>query len=109
MSAEFYYNQIINNNYDKIKFINNYEDTSKSDFMPIFIVGLPRSGSTLIESILKSSKENIKSLGECNIINASVLEQIGPKIYKKDFNIKNFQFEIDQDEFKREHYLDIHK
>ena len=101
MSARFFYNQIINNNYDKIKFINNYEDTSKSDFMPIFIVGLPRSGSTLIESILKSSKENIKSLGECNIINASVLEQIGPKIYKKDFNIKNFQFEIDQDEFKK--------
>ena len=101
MSARFYYNQIINKHYDKIKFINNYESNSKSDLMPIFIVGLPRSGSTLIESILKSSEENIKSLGECNIINASLLEQIGPKIYNKDFNIKNFQFEIDKDEFEK--------
>ena len=34
-------------------------------------------------------------MGECHIINSSILEQIGPKIYAKDFNQKNFNFNID--------------
>ena len=95
MSFRFYYKQIINKHYDQIE-INQNDKKNNDELKPIFIVGLPRSGSTLIESILRSSKENLKSSGECNVINGSVLEQIGPKIYIKNFDIDNFKFEIDQ-------------
>tara|TARA_B100000214_G_scaffold234979_1_gene171758 strand:- start:157 stop:1803 length:1647 start_codon:yes stop_codon:yes gene_type:complete len=40
----------------------------------IFVVGMPRSGSTLIESIL-SINNNIKDLGETNIFEESFIEQ----------------------------------
>ena len=40
---------------------------------PIFIVGLPRSGSTIIEAILSSGKKKILNLGETNLINWSVI------------------------------------
>ena len=67
----------------------------KDKFFPIFIIGLPRSGSTLIEAIISSSDyKNINSLGECHVVNTSILEQIGPKIYKNDFDINNFNFEL---------------
>ena len=33
-----------------------------SKVTPIFIIGLPRSGSTLIESILQSNEEKIQSI-----------------------------------------------
>ena len=67
----------------------------KDKFFPIFIIGLPRSGSTLIEAIISSSDYKIiNSLGECHVVNTSILEQIGPKIYKNDFDINNFNFEI---------------
>ena len=96
-SSQFYYNKILRNFYDKIKFINNKKKIfSENKIYPIFIIGLPRSGSTLIEAILSSSdNEDVNSLGECHIINSSILEQIGPKIYAKDFNQKNFNFNID--------------
>ena len=102
MSARFYYKQIINKNFDKVQFTGNKDLINEGKtYSPIFIVGLPRSGSTLIESVLKSSKENIFSVGECNAINGSVLEQIGPKIYIKDFNIENFKFEINEEVFNK--------
>ena len=50
---------------------------------------MPRSGSTLVEAILSSGSENVNSLGECHVVNISILEQIGPKIYTKDFNLKS--------------------
>ncbi len=95
-SSQFYHNQILNKFYDKIKFSKNNQKTLadyKNSF--IFIIGLPRSGSTLIEAILSSSdQKNINSLGECHVVNTSILEQIGPKIYKDNFNLNNFNFEI---------------
>ena len=94
-SSQFYYNQILNKFYNKIKFSNNKKISVEDKIFPIFIIGLPRSGSTLIEAIISSSDyKNIISLGECHVINTSMLEQIGPKIYKDDFDINNFNFEI---------------
>ncbi len=94
-SSQFYYNQIINKFYDKVKFLNSKKISIGDKFFPIYIIGLPRSGSTLIEAILSSSDEkNINSLGECHVVNTSILEQIGPKIYKDDFDFNNFNFEI---------------
>ena len=95
-SSQFYYNQILRKFYDKIKFFDsNKKISSQNKITPIFIIGLPRSGSTLIETILSSSNNgNVNSLGECHVINSSILEQIGPEIYKKNFNQENFNFHI---------------
>ena len=101
-SSQFYYNKIINNFYNKINFIGNDKDQKKTkNFIPIFIIGLPRSGSTLIESILTSSNEKIITCGESHVINMSVLEQVGPKIYIENFDTKKFIFEIDHINFQQ--------
>jgi tetratricopeptide (TPR) repeat protein len=94
-SSQFYYNEIISKFYDKINFSNNDEKKFKNDeIIPIFIIGLPRSGSTLVEAILSSSSKNIHSFGESHIINMSILDQIGSKIYTKNFDKDKFNFEI---------------
>ena len=100
LSAQFYYNQVISNFYNKLNIQENHK-INNEEVNPIFIVGLPRSGSTLIESILTSSKENIISFGECNVFNVSILDQIGPKIYSKKFDKKNFEFLIDKESLNR--------
>ena len=94
VSSQFYYNQIINQHFDKIFTVK--DNLKNRNINPIFIIGLPRSGSTLIESIITSGLDNINSFGECHTINMSILEQIGPKIYTKNFDLKNFRFEIEQ-------------
>ena len=40
---------------------------------PIFIVGLPRSGSTILESIISSGEKKILNLGETGLINWSII------------------------------------
>lgn len=98
ISSQFYYNKIIGNYFKKFQFIkkNNYNKIIE-ELEPIFIIGLPRSGSTLIESILTSSVEKINTCGESHVVNMAVLDQIGPKIYEKNFNINSFKFEINLD------------
>jgi len=96
MSSQFYYNEIISQNYNKISIVNKKEIHKKDDHpSPIFIIGLPRSGSTLVESILTSGVDKVDSSGESHVFNMAILEQIGPKIYNKDFDKKNFLFEIE--------------
>lgn len=98
LSSQFYYNKVISNYYTKFKFIKKSRENKITEkYEPIFIIGLPRSGSTLMESILTSSNEKINTYGECHVVNMSVLEQIGPKIYKKNFDSNNFKFEINLD------------
>ena len=95
-SSQFYYKNIISKYYDKIK-LNNIDkkNIDENKICPIFIIGLPRSGSTLVESILTSTKEKISSCGESHVVNMSILDQISPKIFNKRFNEKKFTFEID--------------
>jgi hypothetical protein len=81
LSAQFYYNKIISKFYNKINIIKKDHELDKNMLSPIFIIGLPRSGSTLIESILTSSEENLVSFGECHVFNMSIIKQIAPKIY----------------------------
>ena len=96
IQSEFYYKKIINNFYNKIKFTNfNKNNIYLKDFSPIFIIGLPRSGSTLVESMLTSAEEKIRSCGESHAINMSVVSEISNKIYDKEFKLENFDFEID--------------
>ncbi len=53
-----------------------HENEQENEYTPqsIFIVGMPRSGSTLVESIL-SRNSNINDLGEINILEESFLKQ----------------------------------
>ena len=67
--------------FKKIKFICN------TNIKPIFIVGLPRSGSTLLESIICRSTQ-IEQFGELTELNIAFKENILNKI-KKDSDIKN--------------------
>ena len=102
ISSQFYYNKIISNHYKKLHFIKKVNNSKITEELePIFIIGLPRSGSTLIESILTSSIEKINTYGECHVVNMSVLDQIGPKIYQKNFNSNSFKFEINLDNISK--------
>ena len=95
LQSEFYYKKIINNFYNKIEIINDKKENNKlSNFSPIFVIGLPRSGSTLVESILSSADEKIYSCGESHVVNMSIVSEVANKIYDKDFDFKNFNFKI---------------
>ena len=95
LQSNFYYQEIISKKFKKIIFSNikkknfNFEKS-----FPIFIVGLPRSGSTLVETIL-SDNDKIKGLGENYVINMAVLNQISGKIFANNFDKKNFELSID--------------
>ena len=99
--ANFYYKNIISNYFDKINFKNNFNSIPKfNDSKHIFIVGLPRSGSSLVETIIAHNSNNIVSVGEFHGINTSILDQVGKIIYSKDFDNKNFKFELNKKLFQ---------
>ena len=69
-----YWLNIIPKNYKNINFQSEEEIPKEiKELEPIFIIGLPRSGSTVIEAILSSGKKKILNLGETNLINWSVI------------------------------------
>ena len=116
--SDFYYKNIISNNFDKLNFKNNFKELKDfNDPNHIFIVGLPRSGSTLIETIISHNAKKIVSVGEFHAINSSILEQIGNIIYSKDFDLKNYKLSLNKkifqnsifnkyDNFEKKIYLD---
>ncbi len=74
--------------FDKIDNVNiNYKNTLKS--RPIFIIGMPRSGTTLIEQIL-SSHSQIYGAGELDFL-PKIIDKLG---VKKPGNIEGFFTEI---------------
>ena len=100
LSAQFYYNKIISKFYNKINIIKKEDELENELVSPIFIIGLPRSGSTLIESILTSSEENLVSFGECHVFNMSIIKQIAPKIYSEKFDNQKFKFVVNYKDLK---------
>ena len=99
--ANFYYKNIISNYFDSIRFKENYNLIPKfNNSKHIFIVGLPRSGSSLVETIISHNSKEIYSFGEFHGINTSIFDQIGKSIYSKDFNNKTFKFEINKKLFQ---------
>ena len=55
-SSDYWLN-IIPKKFDKIKILNLDEIKDQTfEIKPIFIIGMPRSGSTLVESIISSGK-----------------------------------------------------
>jgi tetratricopeptide (TPR) repeat protein len=99
--SDYYYKDIISNNFNQITFQNKFKQLPEfNNQNHIFIVGLPRSGSTLVETIISHNEPNIMSVGEFHGINTSILEQIGKNIYSKGFNHKNFKLTIDKKKFQ---------
>ena len=105
----FYYNKIISRYYNKINFTNYKTQYNElNEIRPIFIIGLPRSGSTLIESFISTSDKKIVSLGETSIINAAILDQLKNTIFEKNFQIKNFNLELNVEQL-RNNVLGVYK
>jgi len=91
----FYYNKIISKHYNKIKFNKTFsKEIAIKNISPIFIIGLPRSGSTLVESIIGAANCNIISLGETAIFNTAIFDQIKDYIYKKNFDTKKYNLNL---------------
>ena len=85
------------NDLPKIKELVNYGQSivkkNESKFRPIFIVGVPRCGSTLIEKIIASGPQNVSIGEETSIISLLVGEEITKKgIFKPD--IENFKKKV---------------
>ncbi|WP_210330587.1 sulfotransferase [Aliikangiella sp. G2MR2-5] len=67
---------------------------SNSNDSPIFIFGLPRSGTTLVERIL-SSHSSVESLGEINSLAFSIMHSVGPNLGKIDLVRKSININFD--------------
>ncbi len=98
LQSNFYYHEIISKKFKEINFLN-VKNSNFAKLFPIFIIGLPRSGSTLVETIL-SDNDNMKSLGESSVINMGVLNQISDKIFANNFDKNNFELSIDSIELE---------
>ena len=91
--SQFYYDNVLKNFYNKINLTNpskKYEDVK-----PIFIIGLPRSGSTLIESLISSGEIKVRTYGECNYFNMAIFDQIKNKVFNKEFAVNESEIDID--------------
>ena len=99
--SDFYYKNIISKNFNKIIFESDYEQLAEfNNQSHIFIIGLPRSGSTLVETIISHNEPDINSVGEFHGFNRSILEQIGEAIYTKNFDYKNYKLKINRKKFQ---------
>ena len=69
-----YWLNVIPNKLDKLIYKTNLNiQKENKNIHPIFIIGLPRSGSTLTETIISSGDNKIEDLGETNLIGWSLL------------------------------------
>jgi len=97
LQSQKYYSKIILEHYNQSNFIENEKkDHLFNDISPIFIIGLPRSGSTLVEAIITSAENNIPSFGESAFINMGVINQLSTKILLDDKNQRTFNFRVNE-------------
>ena len=92
-----FYTKIIANNYSNLNFLD--KDTEVKllkNKKPIFIIGLPRSGSTLIESLLTRNDQRLYSYGESSIFDISIFNQIKKDILTKGYDSNNFEITVDK-------------
>jgi len=87
-----YWLNVIPKKFDKIHFENNTLNELSKKINPIFIIGLPRSGSTLVEGIISSGSLKIENGGETAIINSEIIKENLNKIFDNNplkVNLKN--------------------
>ena len=93
-SQKYYFNVIIEL-YNRSNYVHSdQKENYFNNISPIFIIGLPRSGSTLIEAILTSSEGNIPSFGESAFVNMGVINQLSPYILSNTQNFENYSFNL---------------
>ena len=68
-----YWQNIIPTKYNKFSFLNENKKNELTNLKPIFIIGLPRSGSTMVDAIISSGETMVENLGESSILNTSVV------------------------------------
>ena len=97
LQSQKYYSQVILEHYNQTNFMNNDKNAHLfDDISPIFIIGLPRSGSTLIEAIITSSEEKTPSFGESSFINMGIINQLSYKILSNIESKKTFDFKVNE-------------
>ena len=95
-----YHANILVNNFSKFDFLKNIKKFNLlKDKKPIFIIGLPRSGSTLIETLLVQNEKECYSYGESSIFETSIFSQVKKNIFIKDFDYQNFKISINEEIF----------
>jgi len=95
LQSNFYFKEVISKKFNEIVFTNiKKNEKNIQKISPIFIIGLPRSGSTLVETRLAYNSK-IKSVGESSIINLAILNQISHNIFVKNLNIKDYKLSMD--------------
>ena len=95
-----YHTKIIANNFNKLNFlIKDKKFCQLKDKKPIFIIGLPRSGSTLIENLVVQNQKEYYSYGESSTFETSIFNQIKKNILVKDYNYQNFKIVINEEIF----------
>ena len=95
--SDFYYKKIMQKFHNKIEFLNLDNSVKQKYTKPIFIIGLPRTGSTLIESIISSDNNNYLSFGESSFFHMGILEQIKKKnLFNNDnyYNVNNIELDL---------------
>ena len=68
-----YWLNVISKKYNRFSFIKENKKNELINMSPIFIIGLPRSGSTIVETMLSSGNSKVENLGETNILNGVVV------------------------------------
>jgi tetratricopeptide (TPR) repeat protein len=68
-----YWLNVISKKYNSFSFIKENKKNELINMSPIFIIGLPRSGSTIVETMLSSGNSKVENLGETNILNGVVV------------------------------------
>ena len=95
-----YHINILANNFSKFDFLKkNKKFNLLKHKKPIFIIGLPRSGSTLIETLLVQNERECYSYGESSIFETSIFSQVKKNIFIKDFDYQNFKISINEEIF----------
>ena len=72
------------------EYVNKIKKYGVSSDLPIFIVGMPRSGTSLAEQIL-SSHNSIYGAGELNLIDKNIEGEILKKLNENNYNTKSIR------------------
>jgi len=92
-----FYTKIMANNYSNLNFLDkNIKVKLLENKKPIFIIGLPRSGSTLIESLLTRNEKGFYSYGESSIFDISIFNQIKKELLTEGYDSNNFEISVDK-------------
>ena len=99
------YIHIYRKNLDNKNFVVKKKTSNENKFSPVFLIGFPRSGTTLLDTILRSHPE-IDVIEEKPLINS--VEQVIKSKFKCSLD-ELHKLNMDDVKFLRNHYLEILK